>query len=110
MDLSTVKTVRLRQYINTASTSVFDLIDERTANIDTWEDFDDTEFDKTSVRMQVRSTNDDPSGTPSWGEWSDFYVEERSARAHQFRIFPETVDSDYNITIRNLQVIAETLA
>ena len=110
MDLSTVKTVRLRQYINSASTSVFDLIDERVANIDTWEDFDDTEFDKTSVRMQVRSTNDDPSGTPSWGEWSDFYVEERSARAHQFRIFPETVDSDYNITIRNLQVIAETLA
>lgn len=110
MDLSTVKTVRLRQYINSTATSVFDLIDERTANIDTWEDFDDTEFDKTSVRMQVRSTNDDPSGTPSWGDWSDFYVEERSARAHQFRIFPETVDSDYNITIRNLQVIAETLA
>ncbi len=110
MDLSTVKTVRLRQYINSTATSVFDLIDERTANIDTWEDFDDTEFDKTSVRMQVRSTNDDPSGTPSWGDWSDFYVEERSARAHQFRIFPETVDSEYNITIRNLQVIAETLA
>ena len=30
-----------------------------------WEDFDDTESDFTSVKMQVRSTNDDPSASPS---------------------------------------------
>ena len=82
MDLGSVKTTRLRQFIKSNATSVFDLIDSRTANINTWEDFDDTESDFTSVKMQVRSTNDDPSASPSWGDWSDFYVEERTARGH----------------------------
>ena len=110
MDLGSVKTTRLRQFIKSNATSVFDLIDARVANIDTWEDFDDTEADFTSVKMQVRSTNDDPSGSPSWGDWSDFYVEERTARAHQFRIFPETINSNYNLNITQMRVFAETLS
>ena len=110
MDLGSVKTVRLRSFIKTISESVLDLIDTRPGFVDTYTDWDDTEFDKTSVRIQVRSTNDDPSGSPTYGDYSDFYVEERTARAHQFRIFPETIDSEYNIRVQNLQVIAETLA
>ena len=110
MDLGTVKTVRLRSFIKTISESIIDLIDSRPGNVDSYTDWDDTEFDKTSIRIQVRSTNDDPSGSPSYGEYSDFYAEERSARAHQFRIFPETTDSEYNIKVQNLQVFAETLA
>ena len=110
MDLGTVKTVRLRSYIKTISESVLDLIDTRPGFVDTYTDWDDTEFDKTSIRIQVRSTNDDPSGSPTYGDYSDFYVEERTARAHQFRIFPETIDSEYNIKVQNLQVIAETLS
>ena len=110
MDLGSVKTVRLRSFIKTISESVLDLIDSRPGNVDSYTDWDDTEFDKTSIRIQVRSTNDDPSGSPTYGDYSDFYVEERTARAHQFRIFPETIDSEYNIRVQNLQVIAETLA
>ena len=110
MDLGSVKTVRLRSFIKTISESIIDLIDSRPGNVDSYTDWDDTEFDKTSIRIQVRSTNDDPSGSPSYGEYSDFYAEERSARAHQFRIFPETTDSEYNIKVQNLQVFAETLA
>jgi hypothetical protein len=110
MDLGSVKTTRLRQFIKSNATSVFDLIDSRVANIDTWEDFDDTEADFTSVKMQVRSTNDNPSSSPSWGDWSDFYVEERTARAHQFRIFPETTNSNYNLNITQMRVFAETLS
>jgi len=110
MDLGSVKTTRLRQFIKSNATSVFDLIDSRVANIDTWEDFDDTEADFTSVKMQVRSTNDDPSGSPSWGDWTDFYVEERTARGHQFRIFPETINSNYNLNITQMRVFAETLS
>lgn len=110
MDLGSVKTTRLRRYIKSNATTVFDLIDLRTANIDTWEDFDNTEADYTTVKMQVRSTDDDPSGSPSWGDWSDFYVEERTARGHQFRIFPETTNSNYNLNITQMRVYAETLS
>tara|TARA_Y100000593_G_scaffold27292_1_gene54503 strand:- start:3096 stop:5720 length:2625 start_codon:yes stop_codon:yes gene_type:complete len=110
MDLGSVKTVRLRSFIKTISESIIDLIDSRPGNVDSYTDWDDTEFDKTSIRIQVRSTNDNPSGSPSYGEFTDFYAEERSARAHQFRIFPETTDSEYNIKVQNLQIFAETLA
>ena len=111
MDLGSVKTTRLRIYIQSASSSVFDTIDTRVAYIDTWTDFDNTDTNVTSVRAEIRSTDDDPaSGSATWGDWSEFYVEERSARGHEFRIFPETTDSDYNIQITQLRTYAETLA
>jgi hypothetical protein len=111
MDLGSVKTTRLRIYILSSSSSVFDTIDTRVAYIDTWTDFDNTDTNVTSVRAEIRSTDDDPaSGSATWGDWSEFYVEERSARGHEFRIFPETTDSDYNIQITQLRTYAETLA
>jgi hypothetical protein len=39
-----------------------------------------------SVRIQVRTTNDDPNGVPTWSAWQDFIVGEYTARAMQFRL------------------------
>ncbi len=110
-DLGSSQRVRLRRYLKVYSSVWSDLIDNRATNIDSWTDFDNTDSGVTSVKMQMRSTADDPSsGSASWGEWSDFYIEEITKRGFQFRVFPETTDSDYNINIQECRVYAEQLS
>lgn len=109
--LGSSQRVRLRRYIKSFVSEWNDLFDSRSANIDTWTDFDGTDASKTTVTMQMRSTTDDPaSGLASWGEWNDFYVNELTCRGAQFRIFPQTTDQYYNLNISELRVYAEQLS
>lgn len=39
-----------------------------------------------SARLQVRTTDDDPSGTPTWTDWADLRIGDITARAYEFRI------------------------
>jgi len=109
-DLGTVQTVRLRSYVDAYTDNFLDLIDSRTAFIDTWTDFDNANNGFTSLRMQFRNTDDNPASSPIWGDWSDFYVTEESGRGFQFRCFPQTTDPSNNLVIQNLRVYAEQLA
>lgn len=56
-------------------------------NVDLMGDFDQS-ADSTSynVQLQVRTTNDDPSGSPVWSDWMNFVVGDYTARAFQCRI------------------------
>lgn len=49
-------------------------------------DGDPDQFDVTSAKLQLRHTDDDPSGSPTWTDWQDFIVADISARAMQFRV------------------------
>ena len=49
-------------------------------------DGDPNQFDVTSANLQLRHTDDDPSGSPSWSNWQDFIVADISARAMEFRV------------------------
>lgn len=58
------------------------LFDSRAGNFDgTVGDFDDID-----TEIQVRHTDDDPAGTPTWSDWRQFDVGEYAARAFQFRL------------------------
>jgi len=39
-----------------------------------------------SANLEVRTTNDDPAGSPTWSDWKPFLVGDYTARAYQFRI------------------------
>ena len=39
-----------------------------------------------AATLQVRTTNDDPGGSPTWSTWKTFIVGEYTARAYQFQI------------------------
>ena len=65
---------------------------DTTASVDTWADVDNQEsWDQSvdpslwGVQMQLRSTNDNPSGSPVWSGWMPFVIGDYSARAFQFR-------------------------
>jgi hypothetical protein len=80
---------------------------DRTANFDsTTGNFDDrgdgvalfdgdpTAFSDTSVSLQLRHTDDDPTGTPTWSDWQAFSVSDITARAFEFRLVLSSTDTN----------------
>ena len=62
-----------------------DLWDLRLTNIDTWTDIDGDVIDDCNVAIYMRTTNDDPAGSPTWSPWKPFFVSSYTARAFQFK-------------------------
>jgi hypothetical protein len=76
------------------------LFDAREGNFDG----DESQFDTTTVKMQVSLTDDDPTGSPTWSEWQDFFVGDYAARALRFRAVLATNDAKTSPAVRGLSV------
>ncbi|WP_236852470.1 hypothetical protein [Celeribacter marinus] len=62
--------MRLRSDILVGASALSDYIDDRMTPIDDWADFDGSEGADIDVVLEVRETDDDPSGaSPVWGPW-----------------------------------------
>jgi len=57
-------------------------------------DGDPTAFSDTSVSLQLRHTDDDPTGTPTWSDWQAFSVSDITARAFEFRLVLSSTDTN----------------
>tara|TARA_R100000805_G_scaffold17211_1_gene20110 strand:- start:238 stop:3546 length:3309 start_codon:yes stop_codon:yes gene_type:complete len=79
-----------------------DLIDSRTANVDDWSDFDGDDADAVNAKLYFRSTNDDPSGSPTYGAWQEFISGTFEARAFQFKAELTSSDTGQNILVDEL--------
>ena len=79
-----------------------DLIDSRTADVDDWNDFDGTEADAVNAKLYMRSTFDDPSGSPTYTAWQEFISGTFDARAFQFKAELNSSDIAQNILIDEL--------
>jgi hypothetical protein len=108
-DLTTVKRVRLTSTISAVSINPNDLVDERTALLDDWEDFDGTLQASSDCRVQVRTTDDDPSASPTWGEFNNLDAAEFEARGFDFRAILTTDDPAFNTRVSQLSVVAEEI-
>ena len=78
-------------------------------SMDLWPDFDGTIGVPGDCIVDVRSTNDNPAGSPVWSAWSALTVREFQARAFQFRARLSISDPSYNIRVSALSVTSETL-
>ena len=103
-DLGEVHTCKITANLEVQSVDVADYIDFRTANIDDWDDLDGVNIDDTNVEMFVSTTEDDPSGTPTWTEWKRFIVGEYSARAFKFKIEAKSGSDYHNVVVKALGV------
>ena len=97
-DLELLQTLKSRAYVPT------DLWDSRTGLIDTWVDTDGTDISLVNAEMYVRSTNDDPSGSPTYGAWQPFVNGTKRGRGFQFKVEATTSDPVQNIAIEELGV------
>lgn len=66
-------------------------------------DGDPAQFDVTSASFELRHTNDNPSGSPSWSNWQPFIVADITARAIEFRCILECTNGAASPAIRELR-------
>jgi len=62
-----------------------------------------------NVITYVRSTNDNPSGTPTWGPWTELINGVVQGRAFQVKAVLSTTTTAATICVENLRVIPELL-
>lgn len=78
------------------------LWDDKTADIDTWTLIDEDNLDKVNATLYVRTTDDDPSGTPTWSDWKQFVTGLVQGRGFQFKLQATSSDPDVNIIVEEL--------
>ena len=108
LDLTQVYDINLRRRIISypVSTSInFDsvtgLFDDQPGN------FDGDNLDLTNCVTYVRTTNDNPAGTPTWGPWNEFVNAVVRARAIQVRVIGATESNLVGLAISDLGATAE---
>ena len=110
IDLSTVTRVRLTTRIAVTIFNQTTNIDDRLDNMDSWDDFDQSLEDGADCIVEVRHTDDDPTGSPvSWSTWERLESAEFEARAFEFRATLTRDSVDINILLDELGVDAETV-
>ena len=104
LDLGAKYDVELLSVLQIRAFQPNDTWDERTALIDTWNDIDANDLSDTDVQVYVRSTNDDPSGTPTYGTWEPFVNNTKRGRGFQFKAESASSNVSQNPLIEQLGV------
>jgi hypothetical protein len=111
IDLSTVKNVRLSRRILAAVINESALWDSRTDLIDEWLGIDDIVVGgQADAWVEMRQTDDNPAGSPTWSSWARLEASEFRARAFEFRAQLRRFDATYNIEIAELSATADEVA
>ena len=69
--------------------------------------FDGQDLNPADATLYVRTTDGDPTGSPTWGPWTQFFVGDYKARAYQFRLDTTSQGVNYNLNITKLSVTAD---
>jgi hypothetical protein len=107
LDLGAVFTTRLFAEFESSSYTSGDTVDLRNTLIDTWRNFDGEQSDLIDATVQVRTTNDDPTVSPTWSEWIELTSADFKARAYEGRVLVESTTADFNIDITYLKVTVD---
>jgi predicted phage tail protein len=102
LDLEAVYALDLKRFFVTRGFYPNDLIDSRTANIDTWTDFDGAIIDKVNAKLYMRRTPDDPAALPTWSAWQEFVNGTFIGRGFQFKAELTSAAIDQNIIVDEL--------
>ena len=98
---ATVKSIRV-DYVNLFD-SASGLFDDRQGYFDG----DVNAFDDVDAQLQVRYTEDDPSGTPVWSSWQQFQVSDVRAWGMEFRVRMTTTDDQASPAVSYLSVTVD---
>lgn len=60
-----------------------------------------------SLTAQVSTTDDDPTGSPTWSDWSDIVVGDYRARAFRFRLVFESLDPQVLVAVSECDFIVD---
>lgn len=108
LDLGHVFSLDLKRRFVTRGFYPDDLIDDKTENIDSWKGkFDGDVADAVNAKLYLRKTDDDPSGSPTYGDWAEFTNGTFKGRGFQFKTELTSTDTAQNILVDELGYVAE---
>lgn len=103
IDLGDTYSARVQVFFNGLVYDVAETFDEAGGLFDDRPgEFDGTDIDDVSTVFEIRTTDDDPSGSPTWGDWQQFQVGDYNFRACQIRMAVTSQQDSYNIAIDEL--------
>ncbi len=107
LDLGGTFSLVLKRHFQGAGYYPSNLFDSRTGFVDTWIDWDGDAADEANAKLAVRTTTDNPSGSPTYTSFNDFANGTFKGRGFQFRATLETTDPAQNMLIQQLGYSAE---
>ena len=107
VDLGAVYDANLTRRLAVLPFNVAALFDDNLGDIDTWGDLDGTDVTDTNVLLYVRSTPDDPSGTPTWSEWRICTNNMLRGRGFEFKAAAFSEQISQNTIINQVGAITE---
>jgi hypothetical protein len=107
IDLTTVRPIRLSAHLLAGVVSFGTNVDQRVSLIDEWASIDGVSGGEADAWVEVRRTNDNPAGAPTWSAWQRLDQAEFRARAFQFRCQLRSFQPEFNIEITQLRVVAD---
>ncbi|MCE9566377.1 MAG: hypothetical protein K8U57_30505 [Planctomycetes bacterium] len=63
--------------------------------------------DDTNAAIYLRTTDDDPAGSPVWSDWRQFFVGDYTARAFEFQLRMTSANTNHNILVTELGVTVD---
>lgn len=102
LDLGGSYSLDLKRFFVTRGYFPSDLIDSRSGQVDDWADWDGAASSAVNAKMYLRSTSDNPSGTPTWSAWQEFVNGTFKARGFQFKAELTSSDPGQSILIDEL--------
>lgn len=107
VDLGAVYDANLRRRLAVLPLNVATLFDDNLGDLDTWGDLDGTDVTDTNVLLYVRSTPDNPAGSPTWGEWRICTNNMLRGRGFQFKAAAFSEQLSQNTIITEVGAITE---
>ena len=98
---------RLSSAFAFTTNSTSDFIDTRSGNIDDYESIDLNTYDDVEVQLQIATTNDDPSGSPTFTDFQNFRIGNYHGRAFKFRLLVTSGDVTHQVYISSLSATLE---
>ena len=104
LDLGAKYDLGIQRILKTRAYEPGNTWDERLGNIDLWDDIDGDDLGAANCNVYIRSTNDDPAGTPTWKDWQPFVNNTARGRGFQFKVVATSIDPAQNVVIEELGV------
>jgi predicted phage tail protein len=106
-DLGAVYPSRIYSTIDLEAVDIANFIDARTDLIDDWQDIDGDMIDDVNAELYIRTTEDNPSSSPTWTDWKRIRAGEYLARGMQFQLRCTSGSENHTLLIKTLQVVID---
>ena len=107
LDLGATYDINLRALLKTRAFEPGNFIDDRLSDMDDWNDMDGDDLGSVNTELFVRTTPDNPSGSPTWADWQPFVNSTVRGRGFQFKMVVNTTNKNQNLVVEDLGVITE---